>query len=243
MPTIRLGAKSQGDKSRGATYTDSESLKEFRYFLQPMTVTPQNRAGRYDSEYAIEGLAATFDTPYVLWVDWNDNIYYEQIDRHALDEADMSDIIMQYNHGGNVLARTSNNTLAVEAGDDGLRVCADLSKSSAAKNLYEEIKNGLVTKMSWAFTVRASEYDRKSRTLTITKVARVYDVSAVAYPANPETEISARADGYEQTIGAGIIARLRRESLERAISLEKIHLMLAIGKGQNFTGGIANEQA
>ena len=42
----------------------------------------------------------------------------------------------------------------------------------AAKELYEEIKNGLVTKMSWAFTVAEDEYDRETRTRTITKIKK-----------------------------------------------------------------------
>ena len=102
----------------------------------------------------------------------------------------MSDVIMQYDHSGKVLARTSNKTLNVETDERGLLMYADLSKSTAAKEMYEEIQVGLVTKMSWAFTVEDDEFDRDTRTRVIKKVKKVYDVSAVSVPANDGTDIS-----------------------------------------------------
>lgn len=146
--------------------------------------------------------------------------YYEVIDRHALDEADMSDVIMQYDHNGKVLARQSNKTLIIEPNDKGLFVCADLSKSQASKELYEEINNGLVTRMSWAFTVAEESYNKDTRTRTILKVKKVYDVSAVSIPANQDTEISARS--YLD----GVIEMERQELLERRKKLLKLKLRL-----------------
>ena len=75
----------------------------------------------------------------------------------------------------------------------GFFTFADLSKSRAAQDMFEEIKNGLVTKMSWAFRVSEDSYDRDTRTRTILKIAKVYDVSAVSIPANADTDISARS--------------------------------------------------
>lgn len=148
--------------------------------------------------------------------EWDGVKYYEVIDRHALDEADLSDVIMQYDHQGKVLARLSNGTLGLEANDNGLFIYADLSKSQAAKELYEEIRNGLVTKMSWAFTVAEDEYNRETRTRTIKKIKKVYDVSAVSIPANSDTDISARSwlDG--------VIEVERREALERKKRIIKL---------------------
>lgn len=168
---------------------------------------------RIDTEYYIEGFATTFDKPYLLY-EYDGNKYFEVIDRHALDEADMLDVILQYDHQGKVLARKSNKTLGVEATDKGLFVYADLSKSQAAKEMYEEINNGLVTKMSWAFTVAEDSYDRDTRTRKILKVKKVYDVSAVSIPANGDTEISARSwlDG--------VIEAEKQELLERQKQLD-----------------------
>lgn len=126
----------------------------------------------------------------------------------------MSDVIMQYDHYGKVYARQSNKTLLLEPNNIGLFVCADLSKSAAAKDLYEEISSGLVTRMSWAFVVTEDKYDSQTRTRTILKVSKVYDVSAVSIPANQDTEISARS--YLD----GVIEMEKRESLDREQQLQ-----------------------
>jgi len=163
----------------------------------------------------VEGYATTFNKPYLLY-EWDGVQYFEQIDRHALDGADLSDVIMQYDHQGKVLARLSNGTLGIEPDDNGLFIYADLSKSAAAKELYEEIRNGLVTKMSWAFTVAEDEYNRETHTRTIKKIKKVYDVSAVSIPANGDTDISARSwlDG--------VIDAEKREALERRKKIIKL---------------------
>lgn len=142
------------------------------------------------------------------------------IDRNALVGADMSDVILQYDHEGKVLARKSNNTLIVEADNHGLFVCADLGKSSASKELYEEISSGLVTRMSWAFTVAEEEYNRETRTRIIKKVKKVYDVSAVSIPANQDTEISARS------FFNGVIEAEKQELRERKKQALKLKLLL-----------------
>lgn len=146
--------------------------------------------------------------------------YYEVIDRHALDEADMSDVIMQYDHEGRVFARNTNKTLIIEPDNHGLFMCADLSKSQASREMHNEIDSGLVTRMSWAFTVADEKYDRETRTRTILKVKKVYDVSAVSIPANQDTEISARS--YLN----GVIEAERQELLERKRHQLKLKLML-----------------
>lgn len=176
---------------------------------------------RIDSEYYVEGYATTFNKPYELYE--IDGIkYYEVIDRHALDGADMTDVIMQYDHEGRVLARNSNKTLGIEPNNEGLFIYADLSKSSASKEMYEEIDSGLVTRMSWAFTVGEEEYNRETRTRTIKKVNKVYDVSAVSIPANADTEISARS--YLN----GVIEVEKQELLERRKKILKLKLDLEV---------------
>lgn len=160
-----------------------------------------------------------FNKPYELYE--VDGIkFYEVIDRHALNGADVDDVILQYDHSGKVLARNSNSTLLIETDDYGLFVCADLGKSSSSKELYEEISSGLVTRMSWAFTVAEESYDRETRTRTIKKVKKLYDVSAVSIPANQDTEISARS--YFD----GVIEVEKRESLERRKMILKLKLKL-----------------
>ena len=128
---------------------------------------------------------------------------------------------MQYDHQGKVLARLSNGTLGIEPTEKGLFIYADLSKSQEARELYEEIKNGLVTKMSWAFTVADEEYDKETRTRIIKRINKVYDVSAVSIPANDGTIISARS------FINGLIEKEQQELLERR--KKKIKLLIDMG--------------
>lgn len=181
--------------------------------------TSQNK--RLDSDYYVEGYATTFDKPYELY-EYDGVKFYEVIDRNALAEADLSDVIMQYDHCGKVLARQSNNTLGIEPTEKGLFIFADLSKSQAAKDMHEEIANGLVTKMSWAFTVGEDKYDKDTRTRTITRIKKVYDVSAVSIPASADTEISARS------FAEGVIGAEKQELLERRKRLLKLKIDLEV---------------
>jgi HK97 family phage prohead protease len=180
--------------------------REYRAVAMPLMSQAQQK--RIESDSYVEGYATTFNEPYVLW-EYDGIKYYEVIDRNALAEADMSDVIMQYDHQGKVLARLSNNTLGLEPDDKGLFIFADLSKSQASREMYGEIESGLVNKMSWAFTVAEDKYNNETRTRTITKIRKVYDVSAVSIPANGDTNISARS--YCE----GVIAKEMQELQER----------------------------
>lgn len=183
------------------------------------------RKKRFDTEYYVEGYASTFDDPYVLWEDpWDSTEYREVISKDAFTDTDMSDVIMQYDHNGKVLARMSNGTLIVEPDEHGLFIAADLSGSQAARDLYEEIASGLVTRMSWAFTIAAEEYDRETHTTTITRVKKIYDVSAVSLPADPNTELSAR------NLLEGAIEQSRKEHASRKRALAIARAKLAIAK-------------
>ena len=181
--------------------------------MLPLTIAAGTEK-RLQSEFYVEGYATTFDKPYLLY-EYDGVKYYEMIARDALVGADISDVIMQYDHRGNVLARLSNNTLGIEPRGDGLFIFADLSKSRAAKDLFEEIDNGLVTKMSLAFTVSEDAYNSDTRTRTIQRIKKVYDVSAVSMPANADTEISARS--YLD----GVIEQEKQERLQRKLELAK----------------------
>lgn len=195
--------------------------REYRTMIQPLLIPQGTKEKRIDTDFYVEGYATTFDKPYLLY-EYDGEKYFERIDRNALVGADMSDVIMQYDHAGKVLARLSNKTLGVEVTESGLFVFADLSKSRAAQDMFEEIKNELVTKMSWAFRVTEDSYDRDTRTRTILKVAKVYDVSAVSIPANADTDISARS--YFD----GVIEREQQERLERRKQILKIKLMMEV---------------
>ena len=189
--------------------------REYRAIVTPLQVAQKEK--RIDSDYYIEGIATTFDKPYMLY-EYDGIKFYEVIDRNCLEGADLSDVIMQYDHGGKVLARQSNKTLGIEPRNDGLFIYADLSKSIAAKELHEEIANGLITKMSWAFTVAEDSYNQDTRTRTILKIKKVFDVSAVSIPANASTDISARS------FFDGVIEKEKQELLERRKKILKLKI-------------------
>ena len=144
------------------------------------------------NEAAVEGYAAVFNTPTVMY-EYDGIKYSEKVDRGAFDQAQMSDVVMNFNHGGKPVARTKNGTLKLSIDDYGLKVHADLSGTTESRALYEEIKAGLIDKMSFAFTVGEESYDRDTRTRTIKAIKRVFDVAAVDFPAYESTAITARS--------------------------------------------------
>lgn len=170
----------------------------------------------------VEGYATTFGSAYELYTVGGET-YYERIDPHALDEADMSDVIFQLNHTGIVMARKRNGTLEIDIDPHGLHVRADISGCQDGRNLKEAIDNGLIDRMSWGFMIADDgwEYDRNTRTSTITKVSKVFDVSAVSIPANQGTEIHARS--YLD----GAIEKERMEHAQRKNERERIAAFLA----------------
>jgi hypothetical protein len=140
----------------------------------------------------VEGYAAVFDTPEVMYE--IDGIEYKEVvDRKAFASSQMADVVMNYNHGGKPVARTKNGTLQLNLDDHGLKVRADLSSSRESRELFEEIKAGLIDKMSFAFTVSGEQYDKSTRTRRITGIKRLYDVAAVDIPAYDSTSIMARS--------------------------------------------------
>lgn len=193
-----------------------DAKREYRAITMPFSTVSKEK--RLESDYYVEGYATTFDKPYVLW-EYDGIQYKEVIDKNALSEADLSDVIMQYDHRGKVFARNKMakgkpKTLIAEPDSTGFFVAADLSLTDESRKMYQEIDTGLIYQMSWAFTVAEDSYNSETRTRTILKVKKVYDVSAVSIPANPDTDISARSwlDG--------VIEAEKREALEQQEQLE-----------------------
>lgn len=182
-----------------------------------------------DGKKTVEGYATTFDEPYPLYEGKYYKVY-EKIDPHAFDECDMSDVIMQYDHEGRVFARNKNGTLTLAIDQKGLKISADLGGTEIGRQLYEEIKGGYTDKMSFGFVVeedkrevtRIHDEELEIVTRTITKVKKLYDVSAVSLPANDATSISARR--YSN----GVIAGIEAERLERAKHIKKINILMEV---------------
>jgi len=72
--------------------------------FQPLMIPQGTEKKRFDTDYYVEGFATTFNKPYVMQ-EYGGIKYYEVIDRNALVGADLSDVIMQFDHSGMVFAR------------------------------------------------------------------------------------------------------------------------------------------
>ncbi len=170
-------------------------------------------------EMIVEGHATTFNQPYTLYEDSEFKID-EQIDAHAFDDCDVSDVIFQYNHEGRVFARTRNNTLELQCDDVGLNVKANLGGTEEGRKLYQEIKDGYTDRMSFGFTVLEDDVEevegeeKEAYLRTIKRIGKLYDVSAVSIPANDGTDISARS------FSDGLIAKINAERQERRANIE-----------------------
>ena len=184
-----------------------------------------------EKSYAVEGYATTFEEPYHLYNFEDERGTHEVrevVDINAFEGADMSDVIFQFDHEGAVYARLSNGTMELENDLHGLKVRAFLGGTARGRELYEEINGGYITKMSFGFTVADDNIEREADgnyVRRILKVGKLFDVSAVSYPQNNFTEISARnhCDGVIAEIEA---ERLRAEE-EARVEQEKRESLLA----------------
>ena len=194
--------------------------RQYRSLLTPLAPVSTGTERRFDSDYYVEGYASTFNDPYMLYKIGSTECW-EVIDPDAFRDCDMSDVIFQFDHSGRVYARQSNNTLLVEPQLHGLFMAADLGSTTSSRSIYEDIDAELITRMSWAFMpvwdsiedVYDEENDRL--TSTIHAVERIYDVSCVSLPADPNTEISARS--YFD----GAIERIAAERLQSALEANR----------------------
>ena len=152
-----------------------------------------------EKNYVVEGYATTFGDTYELYRDGN-YIVMEDVDKDAVKDTDMSDVIFQIDHQGRVYARTRNGSLDLSTDEHGLKTRTDLGLTESSRSVFEDIDAGLYDRMSFAFTVTKDSYTEEERedgtvilTRSILSIGKLYDVSAVSFPANPNTDISARS--------------------------------------------------
>ena len=178
-----------------------------------------------EPSFFVEGYASTYQ-PYVLFS--RDGVdYSERIEPTAFDEADLSDVVFRLEHTGRVYARTSAGTVEIWHDDHGLGQRTNLGMTQMAREVYADIKAGNYPKMSFAFSVAEDEYDRETHTRTIKRIAKVYDVSPVSFPANPTTELSVSTRDYFD----GVIEMERAERLEaekRERQKQKIRILTEV---------------
>ena len=168
--------------------------------------------------FLVEGYASTFEAYKLIEIDGED--YNERIEPTAFDDADMSDVVFRVDHEGPVYARASAGTVKLDIDEHGLHQVSDLSQTQRARDLFEDIAAGNYPQMSFAFIVDDDEYDSRSHTRIIRHLKKIFDVSAVSFPANPGTDISpatrSRFDGFIEAEKAERLERQKQLELEKA---------------------------
>lgn len=195
--------------------------REFRSFAQIV----QRDADDLDEnkKYLVEGYASTFE-PYTLWTTEDGVEIKEKIEPDAFAETDFSDVVFRIDHEGPVFARTSNGLVSLEVDEHGLKTRIDLSKTEKARGIFEDIEAGMYPQMSFAFTVEREAWDRETHTRHVEKIGKLYDVSAVSFPANPGTEIGVSLrDRINGEIEAETAERLEAERQRLILQLRLKH--------------------
>ena len=194
--------------------------REYRNFAAFNLVETRAAEEGGNDEMFVEGYASTFESYTLFEDDYNGvhEVYREQIIPDAFRETDMTDVVFLRDHTGTVLGRTKNGLVRLSVDDKGLFTRTDLSKTEAARQMFEDIKAENYTQMSFAFTSDRNEEDWTEErdgdtaiyTRIIKRVKKIYDVSAVGFPANPTTDISPAT----RSIFDGEIEKLRAERRE-----------------------------
>lgn len=166
--------------------------------------------------------------------------YDEIIEDGALTDADLRDVRFLVNHNTDMipLARSRNNNanstmqLEVKAGIGlDIRVDLDTENNAEAKSLYSAVDRGDISGMSFMFTVDGDEWedlDSDHPTRRITKISKVFEVSAVTFPAYEATSIQARglSDALESAMASLESAKAAKRELE--IKKQRIRLLTEV---------------
>lgn len=156
--------------------------------------------------------------------------YDEVIARGALDNTDLKDVRFLVNHNTDMipLARSRNNnansTMQMEISDDGMsiRVDLDVENNTEAKSLYSAVERGDLDGMSFMFTVDSDKWEdleSEHPTRTITAFNKVFEVSAVTFPAYEQTSIQAR--GLSEALDSAKDSLENAKAERRAIEARK----------------------
>ena len=193
-------------------------IKETRAFTFEVRAEKDDKHGTY-----IAG------TPIVFDQDTDLGWYQERIDHQALAGTDLKDVrfLVGHNTSGIPLARSRNNnensTMQLIVTDRGMdiRVNLDTENNAEARALYSAVQRGDMTGMSFMFTVDVDrdiweDTDTDYPKRTIMSILRVYEVSAVAFPAYEQTRIQVASEG-----SALDSARASLESARRKLAEER----------------------
>ena len=158
--------------------------------------------------------------------------YEETIDAEALMETDLKDVRFLIGHNTSMipLARSRNNneksTMQMVVTDRGMEIRVDLDteNNAEARALYSAVKRGDMSGMSFMFTVDKdswSDIDTEKPKRTIMSIRKVFEVSAVAFPAYEGTDIQAASEGETlESVKASLESARKQLAEERAAQAE-----------------------
>ena len=210
--------------------------KEIRAFVFDCRAEENEQHGTF-----ISGTPIVFDQATDLG--W----YEETIARGALDNTDLKDVrfLIGHNTGMIPLARSRNNnensTMQMTVGDEGMRIRVDLDteNNAEAKALYSAVKRGDMSGMSFMFTVDRDKWDDTDTDYpkrTIMSIRKVLEVSAVAFPAYPQTNIQVASEGEPLDSVRASLESARKELKEqrereaeqerRSVALERLNNLI-----------------
>lgn len=186
----------------------------------------------------IEGKAVVFDTPALLYTDALGNEYYERIAPGALDECNMEDCCLKYNHKDEapILARTRGGSLSLEKKPDGLYFRAELFNTQFSKDCYELVKADAL-QCSFCFSVAedGETYDKQARMRTVTKIDRLWDLAIVTVPAYRDTFVK-QARAYCEPYEKSAVEEKEREELRGMVEEYRPSGQIIIGGEYDLEG-------
>lgn len=150
-----------------------------------------------EGKMIIEGYAITYDQPATH--EYGSRKFTEIIKKGALDYTDMKDVPLRYNHNDTwcIMARTRNNSLQLIKDEKGLKIIAELIDTQSNRDIYKSIQEGLIDKMSFAFTVADRgdnwSYGENETIREVININKLYDVSVVDTPFYDTTSVYSRS--------------------------------------------------
>jgi len=170
----------------------------------------------------------------------------ERIDPNALAETDLKDVRFLIGHNTSMipLARSRNNnensTMQMSVTDEGMdiRVDLDTENNAEARALYSAVKRGDMSGMSFMFTVDKDSWENTDTDYpkrTILSIRKVYEVSAVAFPAYEGTSIQAAAEGDTlDSVKASLESARQQLAEERAKAAIEARRMAVLDWLENY---------
>jgi len=172
------------------------------------SIARELRAAGSDTEKKIEGYACTWDTTTDI------GSFFERIAPKPFRSLDTNSVTFNFNHSDDLLLGRSGVNLELEQDEVGLRFSCTLNDSSVAQDVYKNLKSGILSECSFAFTVNDGGESWSTlpdgRMLRVLKDLRLWDCAIVTSAAYPGTSAVARniiaADIQQRMAGATLAA-------------------------------------